>query len=268
MARRAQPRPTAEPFTLSVLGGAVERRYRHFRPELTSLPWGTLAPDVRRMGKALRARARDYWMEAALNEYRSAGAMADAAAALVAAQAPIDLTSLCARFVLEELNHAELAARILAELGGAQPLAFNSDPFYPPPDPGWSPLLRAGYYVMRVFCTGESYSLPVAQASAAHPSHPMVAAVLRRIAKDEAGHASFGWIFLDWVGERWSRAEHAELTRLARAGMKEIDELISGLGEKDERTFGWLPEGSLKRVLARAAHADVRQPLVARGFDV
>jgi hypothetical protein len=193
--------------------------------------------------------------------------MADAAAALVAAQAPIDLTSLVSRFVLEELNHSELAARVVVELGGGPTLAFDPSPFYPPPDSALRPIMRAAYYVMRIFCTGETYSLPVVRAATRLSADvPLLGAVLARIAKDEAAHASFGWIFFDWAKDLFTEDELEQVRELARAGVKEIDDIVAGCGDEDEPTLGWLPQATLKRVLARASADDVVAPLRARGL--
>jgi hypothetical protein len=259
--RRKQAYP---PFQLGLLGGAVERRYRHLRPELARTKWGEVEPSD--LAPELLEAARTYWMAACVNEYRSAGAMADTCAALVAAQVPIDLTAVASRFVLEELSHAELAAQVVVALGGASPVAFDPAPFYPPPAGPVSPLMRAAYYVMRGFCTGESYALPVVQAATRLKMPPLIARVLSRIAKDEAAHASFGWVFFDWAGDRFDRAERAELRRLAAEGVREIETITAGCRDEDEPTLGWLPQKTLASVLARATEEDVSAPLRARGL--
>jgi hypothetical protein len=43
-----------------MLGGAVEKRYRRMRPEVESMPWGTL--DLSGVPEHERVRARPAWM--------------------------------------------------------------------------------------------------------------------------------------------------------------------------------------------------------------
>src|SRR6188474_154791 len=98
-----------ELFELSMLGGAVERRYRRLRPEIEQLPWGTL--DATKYSSSVLAIARSTWTEAAFQEHRTGAACAATLKALIAARAPLDLIALARRFPLDEMVHVELCAR-------------------------------------------------------------------------------------------------------------------------------------------------------------
>jgi hypothetical protein len=114
---------TEEPFELSMLGGATERRYRRMRPEVESLPWGTLDPS--RYPAELVLAARRSWTLAALQEHRTAAACAATLRALIAARAPVDLIAVATRFPLDEMAHVELCARLAGELGGGTPVIHD-----------------------------------------------------------------------------------------------------------------------------------------------
>jgi hypothetical protein len=260
-----QPTPAHDPYQLSLLGGAVERRYRRMRPEIEAIPWGTLDADA--FSPELVAEARDYWTLNSLNEYSSAGAIADVTAAMIAAQAPLDMSAIAARFVVDELSHAELGARVVIELGGAVPATFDPAPLAPP-DASLRPIVRAGYYILEVFCAGESFSLAMAQHTARWPTHPMIAAVLRRIARDEQAHGSFGWVFLDWAMERYTDEERGFLEAVANRRVGEIREILGNAREEEDETLGWLPGPELRRLGEAALVEHVIVPLRDRGLVI
>src|SRR5215468_2992608 len=99
-------------FELAAVGGPWGRRLAPRRAWVDELPWDeALPPDA--------GEARVVWTRTAFSELASAAAFAEIAAALLAAGAPIDLTAAAGDFVVDEMVHAELAARIAAALGGA-----------------------------------------------------------------------------------------------------------------------------------------------------
>src|SRR3954469_14285505 len=110
--------PLVNRFELSILGGSTERRFNGLRAKL-DFPWGSLArvelPD------ALRADARAVWTRLAFVEYRSAAGMTAVAETLIAGRSPPALTAVASSFAFDELSHAEMCARVLGELGGAEP---------------------------------------------------------------------------------------------------------------------------------------------------
>ena len=89
------------PFDASLLGGAVERRYRTARPEVEALPWGTL--DVSLFHDETRRAGGRAWTISAFQEHRTAAACAETVSALVPARAPLDLVAMATRFPLDEI---------------------------------------------------------------------------------------------------------------------------------------------------------------------
>jgi hypothetical protein len=254
-------------FELSMLGGTIERRYNQQRAR-ADLPWGALAEAD--LPADLRDEAREVWTRLAYIEYRSAAGMNAVTETLIAARAPLDLTAVASGFAADELGHAELCARVLGELGGAEPLYHQSrDLIWKKPSLRLHPRVRAADMVVRVFCVAEAFALPMAQVTAKLSAEiPLVGAVLHRIAKDEAAHASFGWIFLDWANE-WLTAKHRE--HLRAAAQQTIDDyraLIRDRSDHDSATLGWLSDQDFRSVGERALENDVCAPLRLRGIAV
>jgi hypothetical protein len=261
------PSSKQEPFGLTILGGATERRFNGLRDKV-DFPWGSLAEAE--LPDDLRAEARDVWTRIAFIEYRSAAGMNAVAETMIAARAPLDLTALASSFAFDELSHAEMAARVLAELGGGRTLVHRArDLITDKPSMKLEPMLRAAEIIVRIFCVCESFALPMAQLTAKQSSKlPLISAVLNRIAKDEAAHASFGWTFFDWA-EAWLTDEHrAYLARSAQEMVDVYRQLVHDRSDDHSATFGWLSDRDFKSHGDRVIKNDVIRPLRMRGMYV
>jgi hypothetical protein len=259
-------RPRKEAFTISLLGGAVERSYRRVRPGVEKLAWGTL--DLRRIDPELAERAREYYTQDAHNEYYSAACVAQVVESLIAAQAPLDMIVMASGFIADELSHAEMAARLVGELGGAVPCEYDPAPPLEPVDPAHRPLLQCALRVVDVFCIGESLALPLAQESAKLSAPRLVDQMGKRVAKDEAAHGSFGWVFFDWALEVLTPAERQIVKAAAKARLAEVRTMLREAGElgDDAPTLGWLGPAATARLGAKYLESDVIGPLKARGL--
>lgn len=195
---------------LEWFGGAPERLLRARRGDVDALPWGTLhdiPPDVARA-------VRTTFTEGAWNEHRTALAFAELARALLMARAPVDLVAMAADFVVDEMSHVELNARVVMELGGAMPVALRDTPLE---TEAHDPKARALEIAVRVSCVGEALSGPLLDAAARHATQPLFRAVLERLAREERAHGAIGWLVLEWAGEDVDREG------LARIAREEID---------------------------------------------
>ena len=260
---------TQELFELSMLGGALERRYRRMRPEVEAMPWGTLDPS--RYAPRLVLAARRSWTLAAFQEHRTGAACAATLEALVAARAPLDLVAVATRFPLDELTHVEMCARLAQELGGGTPLLHEPATLVPKPAATLAPLVRAAELVVRVFCVGEAVSIPLLRGTARAATHPLVRAVLGRIVKDEAAHGRFGWLFLDWALPLCDDAARAHLTAAAADEMGKLtrgwDEIAPDGAPADEvHALGWMESQAYVDLAWRSLEREVRAPLRARGL--
>ncbi len=256
---------------LTILGGAVERAYRKQRPDVERLPWGTL--DLAGASPALLRAARAHWSEVTRAEYRTGVACAEVVRLLLASQAPLDLVAMAATFSHDEVVHVELCARMLAELGGGAPTCAPADKLIAPLSRDCQPHLAAAEWIVRCFCVGESTSVPLLRATARALRHPLLRGIVRLIARDEAKHGSFGWIYLDWFEPHLDDAARAHLAGVARSALlplaRSFAAIDGGRGPTREETlaFGWLhPHDYVP--LARAALLDhVVKPLRERGID-
>ncbi|MBL8606604.1 MAG: ferritin-like domain-containing protein [Myxococcales bacterium] len=214
-----------EPLELEWLGGAPEARLRRRRPGMDDLPWGTL--DVHALGEAAVLEARRVWTQGAFTEYASAAGFNLMAALFLECRAPVDLTAAAADCVVDEMDHVELVARLLMELGGAAPLVADFGALAPVTTPGERPVVRAAEVALKVSCVGEALSVPAIAHAHAAASAPLVRAVLRRLLRDEGSHARVGAWFFEWAGDRLSRGDREHLGRVARSAIDAYAPLLS-----------------------------------------
>ena len=254
-----------------MLGGAPEQLYRRLRPEIERMPWGSLDPRAHAADAV--AEARLVWTFAAFQEHRTGAACAATLQALITSRAPLDLVVMASRFPVDEMAHVEMCARLAAALGGAVALAYDPDDQVVRPPPEHRPALRCAELVVRAFCVGEAVSIPLLREAARRAAHPLIHAVLARIARDEAAHGRFGWIYLDWLGAELSDADRAYLAVCAGSEIGKLEGTwqsvvrraeVKGAGE----ALGWLPNETYLASAHRALDREVKQPLAERGIHV
>jgi hypothetical protein len=251
------------------LGGPAERRMRRRRPGIDDLPWGTLAS--MELADEDSAEARLAWTDSAFREYASAAAFAALSTALLEAGAPIDLVGMCADFVVDEMVHVELNARVAAELGGAAPYRVDLEKVAPYVDPAMPAIERAAEIALVTSCVGESLSVPSLGGAMRASTHPLTRAVLARIVRDEGPHARLGWLVLDWAGDRIDRARLGGVARARIAAYAPMWAETSCCDEPDaERRSiaGWMSDAETRRTLVAAVENDIVRPLAARGIEV
>ena len=238
---------------LDWLGGPAEARFRRRRPGIDDLPWGTLA--AAGLSEEDAAAARGSWTDGAFSEYASAAAFAALTTALLEAGAPIDLVAMAGDFVVDEMVHVELNARICAELGGAAPYLVDLEKVSPLVDAGLPAIERAAELAIQISCVGEALSVPVLADSMRAATHPLTRAVLERIVRDESPHARLGWLVLDWAD---GRVDKARLSGVVRSRIADYSPLWR------DRTC----DADVRAILLRAVRRDVLAPLATRGIEV
>ena len=201
------------PFEPQWLGGQSERYFRRIRPDVESLPWGTLDPTA--YPPALLKRAQQGWTQSAFNEYRAAIAFSQVLQSLLEINAPVDLIGMCSDFVADEMLHVELTCRVAMELGGGADFRIDYQGQRIAMAEGLSALQRANELIIRVCCVGEAFSLPMLTGACRTASHPLTERVLKRIIRDEAQHGLLGFLYLEWVEEYLDEDELARLTHVA-----------------------------------------------------
>ncbi len=256
-----------ELFELSMLGGAVERRYRRLRPEVETLPWGTLDPSKHR--PEIVAAARRTWTEAAFQEHRTGAACAATLKAMIAARAPLDLIAMATRFPLDEMVHVEMCARLTMELGGAVALQHEPTHMIAEANPALSALMQAAELIVRNFCVGEALSIPILRGSWHAATHPLIKGVLGRIVKDEAAHGQLGWMFLDWAEPLLSDDDKRVLARAARQTIDAVTDRWTSIvpSASDHDALGWMESQSYLALARKSLQTAVLEPLRKRGIE-
>ena len=260
-----------ERFELSLLGGPAERRYRTLRPDVERLPWGTM--EHAGLSEKARAQARDGFTVGAFLEHRAAAAAATTVSALVLARAPLDLIGAATRYPLDELTHAELCARMAMELGGALDVRYEPGTLLEAPQ-GETPILRAAELIVRWFCVGESFSLPLVKAQRDAATVPLARGVFEIMVQDDSHHARFGWDVLDWalaerreVRTRRARARLGEVaTAAAAACVCDLDPEESRRNEPALVSLGLIDPADYSRRSRKSLTSRVIEPFRARGI--
>lgn len=136
------------------------------------------------------------WSHRVAAEYRSAALTAQVLHWSVVAAFPEALLHTALRVVRDELDHAALSHACLVELGGADvPVPLDATALAEPTGEGVLAALVDS--VVKNFCLGETFAVPLFDAMRRSATHPAVRPVITRVLKDEAIHRQFGWDALD-----------------------------------------------------------------------
>jgi hypothetical protein len=246
-------------FEIESLEGTPAALVRRRRPGIEALPWGALAQALAEWSPAEVERERAAWTEGAFSEYASAAAFSALAGALLEARAPIELVGLAADFVVDEMLHVELNARVAMELGGAAPFFVDFAKLAPTTAADLSPFQRAVELALRISCIGEAMSVPVLVHSRRHASDPLTRKVLSRIVRDETPHAKLGAWVIDWATPQLDAAERTRLGQVGSAMLASYAPLWRdpGRGTAEDR-----------RLLRRSVRDRVIKPMEALGIHL
>jgi hypothetical protein len=264
--------PGAELFELEMLGGSFERRYRKARPEVDSMPWGTL--DLSNVPEEDLIAARRAWTGAAFQEHRTGVACAVTLRALIEARAPIDLIAMAARFPLDEMVHVELCARMAMECGGGTEIIHDPSAMVLDANPELSPLMQAAELCVRFFCVGEALSIPLIRGTWHAARHPLPRAVLGRIVKDEAAHGTFGFTFLDWAAPELTDEDRVVLGQAADLAIAFIGRQWDDIRRRPKRlpnpgdALAWMQTDAYLALATKSMEDKVRTPLLDRGIPL
>ncbi|MCB9689809.1 MAG: ferritin-like domain-containing protein [Alphaproteobacteria bacterium] len=179
---------------------------------------------------AARSRLASWWATVAAMEHASVASFARASLELMALGAPPDLLRDTHLAAMDEVEHARLAYGLVERFSGAPagPGPLSLEGVAPATDVGG--IARA---LIREGCVGETVGAALALAQSRACEDPALAAILSRIADDEARHAELAWRTLRWlVAERGIDAGWAdELVQAEVLALKEaLDDGSDGLG--------------------------------------
>src|SRR5262249_4325435 len=84
---------------------------------------------------------------------------------------------------------------------------------------------------------GETLSLGMLQFHHRNASQPLMKAVWGRLVKDEAAHARFGWVFMEWARSTLSARERREVAATAERAVAHVDGLDDKVRHQPTEAF-------------------------------
>jgi hypothetical protein len=217
-----------------------------------------IAPNLRGLAPATRARLAGRWTEIARMEHASIAAFARFTMHLLAVGAPPELVRASQDAMGDETEHARLAFALAGAyartLIGPGPLAIagSLDGF------GIEQLVAT---LVREGCIGETVAAIEAREALETATDPAVRAVLETIARDEQRHAELAWRTIAWLVAQ-GRVTHARVVAEIEQAARETRPAATD--DADLSAHG-LVSDARRAELRRAALDDVILPC-ARGF--
>lgn len=212
------------------------------------------------------------WHNRVVAEYRSSALTAQVVHGLLRCGLPEELVRTGLRIVADELDHARLSQQVLMELGGPLlPPSLQVEQLTEPEAPE-GPLATLIQQVVRNFCLGETFAVPLFAAMWQQDLHPAVTPVLERILRDEAVHRAFGWEALDalLVGEPAAAAFVAERLPAWIEGFRlsyGIEHDLPPLST-EELSAGLLHPNDYARIYRQCLQEDILPRFARRGIEI
>lgn len=176
--------------------------------------WSAKLANLRPLPPAERRRRAKEWARTAAAEHASIASFARFTLQLLAIGAPADLVAGAQAAALDEVQHTRLAFD-LASAYAAFPVGpglFALTDAMPSLTPG--DILHS---LIDEACVTETLGIAKLYEQAESESDPVVAGILRRLARDETRHAALAWRAL-----RWILGEYPELLPEARAQLSTL----------------------------------------------
>ncbi|WAS90367.1 ferritin-like domain-containing protein [Nannocystis punicea] len=218
-------------------------------PAVARADWLTEIDLPRDLPADVQAAIAEHWADVAALEHASVASFAVVTLELMALGAPPELLAEAQRAALDEIEHARVAWSLASLWSGRPlgpgPLALDGFPLRHVLEDIVESLVRDG-------CVGETLGAAEAQLCAELAAHPVLAARLADIARDETRHAAFAWRTLRWLlASHGSAVRLVALTTVARLRA----ELAADLPPDDSLPSapGW---GLLRPRTRRAHHRD------------
>ena len=213
------------------------------------------------------------WGQRVAAEYTSAAYASQALHRCIQIGLPDELLRIALRIVGDELDHAQLSHDCLTALGGADtpiPLDVQQLEF---PTPAEGPMAALLDNIVRNFCLGETFAVPLFDAMRRTATHPAIQPVLTRIVRDEAVHRAFGWQVLDALLELDADGVRARVLATVPGYLSAFRRGYAFAPEHDdlsatELTMGLIPLATYATVHDRAVEQDILPRFAQRGMHL
>lgn len=209
----------------------------------------------------------------AIGEYSAVPLFARIVSALAECGAPFDLISAAARVPTDEIRHAEQATRMMQLMApdAAAPLALDIAPL----EARWSSrsTWRAlDAVVVESAVIGESLACALLDACLARAEDVTVRAHFAALVADEIHHARFGWYYLAYRSESWTRPERQRVADCAAKMLVNLESWFA-IGRDAPRScraaaraLGVLDTAGQRRAIKRVVEDEIVPGLDALGL--
>jgi 1,2-phenylacetyl-CoA epoxidase catalytic subunit len=218
-------------------------------------------------------RVRAEWRNRVAAEYRSAAVTSALLHKAILAGFPEPLLHTALRIVRDELDHAALSHGVLVELGSRdEPVVLRMDDLLDRPAMSAETVLaELTDSVVRDFCLGETFAVPLFHAMRRPDTDPRVHSVLTRVLADEAIHRQFGWDALDELLARDPAGVRRYVGERLGGWLMAFQQAYAAEGEappltEAERAMGLIDLPEYRQAFAEALRDDVGPRFASRGM--
>jgi 1,2-phenylacetyl-CoA epoxidase catalytic subunit len=223
----------------------------------------------------ISSRVRAEWRNRVAAEYRSAAITSALLHKAILAAFPEPLLHTALRIVRDELDHAALSHGVLVELGGsADPVILRMDDLLNRPATSSETVLaELTDSVVRDFCLGETFAVPLFHAMRRTDTDPRVHVVLTRVLADEAIHRQFGWDALDELLARDPTGVRRYVAERLGGWLRAFQQAYAAEGDAPpltaaERAMGLIDLPEYRQAFAQALHDDIGPRFASRGVSL
>ncbi len=184
--------------------------------------------DATRYDPAAVAAARDMWVVRTISEYRSASLFSDLATQLMMANAGVDAIAITMGMAQDEIRHAEVGLRAVAELGGSRELDMPADVQRLESFADVCATEQALRNVIFGCCMSEVVNCARLVDHLDTMKDPFLRDCVRQLLADEVLHGKFGFLYLETQREWLDDERRASLSRFLRHAFASLERQFSG----------------------------------------
>jgi hypothetical protein len=220
-----------------------------------------------------RERLLAEWRNRVRAEYGSAGLAAQVVHWMIQCGFPEELVAVGLRIVQDELDHARLSHDVVVDRGGAdEPMSLDIRATASPlaPEGVLASLVDS---ILRNFCLGETFAVPLFHAMRSTTDVPVARDALDRILKDEAVHRAFGWDVLDVLLELDPPGVRARAEAKLPEMLRWFERAYGGAASQttitdEERSCGLITGEEYARIHQTCLDEQIRPRLTRRGIHL
>ena len=224
-------------------------------------------------GSVGTARLLAEWRNRVRAEYGSAGLAAQVVHWMIQCGFPEELIATGLRIVADELEHARLSHGVVVDQGGAdEPMSLDIRATASPTAPE-GVLASLVDSILRNFCLGETFAVPLFHAMRQTTEAPTARTALDRILRDEAVHRAFGWDALDVLLEIDGPGVRARALAKVPGMLTWFEQAYGGAAGKltitdEERRCGLISGTEYADVFSRCLQDQIRPRFARRGIEL